>query len=108
MSAPVLRRYQEACISALRGSYATGHRAPLFALPTGGGKTVIFAHIVQGANRKQRRALVAVHRRELILQAAAKLDWAGVPHGIIAAGFPPTDPRSPHALHRARHTRQWR
>lgn len=89
MSAPVLRRYQEACISALRGSYATGYRAPLLVLPTGGGKTVIFAHIVEGANRKQRRALVVVHRRELIRQASAKLDWAGVPHGIIAAGFPP-------------------
>lgn len=84
----ILRPYQTACIDKLRASYATGHHAPLFALPTGAGKTVVFSHIVQGASRKQRRALVAVHRRELIRQASAKLDWAGAPHGIIAAGFP--------------------
>jgi hypothetical protein len=27
------------------------------------------------------------HRRELVHQAAAKLSWAGVPHGIIGAGL---------------------
>jgi DNA repair protein RadD len=30
-----------------------------------------------------------VHRRELIRQASDKLDWAGVPHRIIASGFMP-------------------
>lgn len=34
-------------------------------------------------------ALVLVHRRELIHQTAAKLELAGVPHGIIAAEFAP-------------------
>jgi superfamily II DNA or RNA helicase len=64
-----LRRYQQEDIGRLAGSYAAGHRAPLYVLPTAAGKTVVFAHLVNGANRKRRRTLVAVHRRELIRQA---------------------------------------
>jgi superfamily II DNA or RNA helicase len=58
-------------------------------MPTGAGKTVVFSVIVHGASRKQRRTLIAVHRRELIRQASGKLQWAGVSHGIIAASFLP-------------------
>jgi hypothetical protein len=36
----ILRLYQED-VTALRGSYARGQRAPLLALPTAGGKTII-------------------------------------------------------------------
>ena len=56
-------------------------------LPTGGGKTIVFAHVIDGAARKGRRVGVLVHRRELVRQAADKLAWAGVPHGIVAAGL---------------------
>jgi DNA repair protein RadD len=84
-----LRSYQSACVDALRQSYAAGHRAPLLALPTGGGKTIIFADITSSASAKSKRVLVVVHRRELLKQASDKLSWAGVPHGIIAAGFEP-------------------
>jgi superfamily II DNA or RNA helicase len=81
------RGYQTRLIERTRGSYATGHRAPLAVAPTGSGKTIIIAAIAAGANRKRRRTLVVEHRRELIRQACAKLAWAGVPHGVIAAGF---------------------
>lgn len=84
-----LRWYQIEAIDALRASFATRHRAPLLQLPTGGGKTIIFSHVTAGAAAKQRRVLVVAHRRELLRQASAKLADAGVPHGIIAAGFPP-------------------
>jgi DNA repair protein RadD len=83
-----LRPYQEVCVAELRGAFAAGLRAPILQLPTGGGKTIIFAEVTRGARAKGRRVLVLVHRRELIRQAAAKLEWAGVPHGIIAGGFP--------------------
>ena len=85
-----LRDYQERAIDDLRRSYATGHRAPLLALPTAAGKTVIFAEITRRAVLKNTTALVAVHRRELVRQASAKLTDAGVAHGIIAAGTEPT------------------
>ena len=82
-----LRPYQTDCVAALRASYASGHRAPLLALPTAGGKTIIFAAITAGAVAKGRRVLVVAHRRELIRQASVKLTDAGAPHGIICAGF---------------------
>jgi hypothetical protein len=58
-----LRPYQELCVADLRASYASGHRAPLLQLPTGGGKTIVFAAIVHCAHGKQKRTLVVAHRR---------------------------------------------
>jgi len=55
------------------------------------GKTVVFSAITHGAVERGRRVLILVHRRELITQASSKLAGAGVPHGIIAAGFPASD-----------------
>ena len=87
ISRPILRPYQEKCVESLRASYAAGHRAPLLQLATGGGKTLIFTEVTRGARAKGHRVLIVVHRRELLKQAIAKLTWAGVQHGIIAAGF---------------------
>lgn len=90
MSTPLLLRpYQSATVDELRRAYAAGYWAPLLQLPTGGGKTIVFAEIIRSAQNKGRRVLVLVHRRELIRQACAKLDWAGVRYGVIAPGFPP-------------------
>jgi DNA repair protein RadD len=85
----MLRDYQKRCVGELRHSYATGHRAPILVLPTGGGKTVIFVAIAGSATSKGRRVLIVVHRRELLNQAVAKLADAGVSCGIIAAGVKP-------------------
>jgi DNA repair protein RadD len=86
-SPPTLRRYQQGIIAAVRRSYTDGKRAPLAALATAAGKTVIFAAMIADERRAGRSSLVAVHRRELVIQASEKLYWAGVPHGIIAAGL---------------------
>jgi DNA repair protein RadD len=90
-SSLTLRDYQARAINDLRTAYRSGVRAPLLVLPTGGGKTVVFAAITAGAVERGRRVLILVHRRELIRQASAKLTWAGVQHGVIAAGFEPSD-----------------
>jgi len=83
-----LRGYQKEAVEALRASYRAKKRAPLLQLPTGAGKTIIFAHVVKGAMQRRNSVLVLVHKRELVAQTSAKLDWAEVPHGIIAAGYP--------------------
>ena len=88
-----LRGYQERAIDALRSAFQSGARAPLLCLPTGGGKTVILATIAAQAAARNRHVLILVHRRELIHQTANKLAWAGLDHGIIAAGHPATDAR---------------
>jgi superfamily II DNA or RNA helicase len=83
-----LRDYQQQAISDLRSAMQQGARAPLLCLPTGGGKTIILASIAAQAAAKGRQVLILVHRRELIHQTASKLQWAGLDHGIIAAGHP--------------------
>lgn len=86
----ILRPYQSEIIAKIKHAYASGAKAPLLVLPTGGGKTVIFAHICRTLLASGKRALVLVHRRELIKQASDKLAAIGVQHGIIAPGYTTT------------------
>jgi DNA repair protein RadD len=86
-----LRSYQQRAIDDLRNAYRFGYRAPLLCLPTGGGKTCVFAAIAKQAADRGRRVLILVHRRELIKQASSKLQWIGVHHGLIAAGIEPSE-----------------
>jgi len=78
MSAPRLRDYQVEIIDQVE---KLDH--PLIPLPTGGGKTVIAAAIIQTAIERGQRVLFVVHRRELVLQASEKLLANGVDHGIL-------------------------
>jgi DNA repair protein RadD len=77
-----LRPYQQHLVTEIRGQYQLGRRSVLAVLPTGGGKTVCFAHIAQAASIKGNRVLILVHRAELLDQASRAMP---VPHGIIAA-----------------------
>lgn len=62
-----LRGYQQDTIDKAHAAWASGLRRIAVVIPTGGGKTVIFAHMaVKGT-------LVLVHRDELINQAVDKL-----------------------------------
>ena len=61
-------------------------------LPTGGGKTVIFARLIASAVEKGNSAVVVAPRIELLTQAKEKLLDAGVPRvGIIGGGHPRTN-----------------
>ncbi|MFN7974031.1 MAG: DEAD/DEAH box helicase [Acidobacteriota bacterium] len=71
MSAIALRPYQRECLETLRNRYLAGKRRLLVALPTGTGKTVIFAQF-PGYFGMKRRLLVLAHREELLDQAAHK------------------------------------
>lgn len=67
-----LRAYQKEAIEAVRERYQAGVQRPLVALPTGSGKTVVLAHLIRrrsGAGR----ALIIVHRDELLTQSVDKL-----------------------------------
>jgi superfamily II DNA or RNA helicase len=77
-----LRPYQSQLITDIRLQYQLGRKAVVAVLPTGGGKTVCFAHIAQAASVKGNRVLVLVHRQELLDQASRSLP---VPHGRIQA-----------------------
>lgn len=76
-----LRPYQRECIHALIAAYKAGRRRLLVSLPTGTGKTVVFAHLPR-ALRMKKRMLILAHREELIVQAVDKLRAAD-PHLTI-------------------------
>ena len=65
-----LRPYQAQALEAIGAAHARGVTRPLVVLPTGGGKTVVFSHLV---TQRPGRSLILAHRDELISQAAAKL-----------------------------------
>jgi superfamily II DNA or RNA helicase len=64
------RPYQREAVEAIVAAEAQGCRRQLVALPTGTGKTVVFALLLQ---QRDGRALVLAHRDELIHQAVDKL-----------------------------------
>ena len=85
-----LRSYQIKAIENLRYSFNTkGKKSPLLVMPTGAGKTVVFAAISKAISQNEKNVLILVHRRELIDQASKKLKAIGVKHGIIAAKYKP-------------------
>jgi DNA repair protein RadD len=82
----VLRPYQIDMIRSVVAAYSEGRRRILAQLPTGGGKTVIFASLTKAFADDGRRVLILAHRRELVAQAHDKLFAVGVDAGIIQAG----------------------
>src|SRR5437867_5804898 len=78
------RPYQHEAVAALLAAAARGVQRPLLVLPTGTGKTLIFALLVQ---RRGGRALILAHRDELIQQAVDKLHLVDptMPLGVVQA-----------------------
>lgn len=66
-----LRNYQTEALARVKDAYKSGKRRVLVSLPTGTGKTVVFAHFPR-ALRMKKRLLVLAHREELLLQAEQK------------------------------------
>jgi len=78
------RPYQYEAVAALLAAAARGVQRPLLVLPTGTGKTIVFALLVQ---RRGGRSLILAHRDELIQQAVAKLHLVDptLPLGVVQA-----------------------
>lgn len=68
-----LRPYQEAARQAIHGEWDQGRKRTLLVLPTGTGKTVVFAAVAEDQVRRGERVLVLAHRGELLEQAADKI-----------------------------------
>lgn len=74
----------------MRRGYAAGASRLCYTLPTGGGKTVVFAFVVSSATQRGKRVLILGHRQEIVDQISSALTDMGVSHGIIAPGYPAT------------------
>lgn len=68
-----LRPYQEEARKAVWKEWNTGRAKTLLVLPTGCGKTVVFASVAEDAVKKGNRVLILAHRGELLEQAADKI-----------------------------------
>ena len=68
-----LRPYQEEARRCIEDEWIKGRNRTLLVLPTGCGKTIVFAKIVEDMTRKGKRVLILAHRGELLDQAADKI-----------------------------------
>ena len=73
MGAMALRPYQQEALTEIFKKWDEGQRKLLLVLPTGCGKTIVFAKAIEQLVRGGKRVLVLAHRAELLTQAADKL-----------------------------------
>lgn len=87
ISAPFveLRDYQQMAIKAIGQAEGKGNRRQVIVLPTGAGKTIVFASLIA---ERSVRSLVLAHREELVEQAVDKIRVVipGAPVGVVQAG----------------------
>ena len=76
MSPVRLRPYQQEAREAIAREWDEGRRKTLLVLPTGTGKTIVFAMVAKDAVDAGGRVLVLAHRGELLQQAADKIGAA--------------------------------
>ena len=68
-----LRPYQKEAKNAVFEEWNGGRRKTLLVLPTGCGKTIVFAKIAEECVRRGERVLILAHRGELLEQASDKI-----------------------------------
>jgi superfamily II DNA or RNA helicase len=71
-----LRPYQQEAVDAVLREWEGGVKRTLAVLPTGTGKTILFAKLLEEMVRRGSRALIIAHRGELLDQAADKIQMA--------------------------------
>ena len=91
-----LRDYQETAIEQLKKALLEGARRPVVQAPTGAGKTVIAAAIVNMARQKDRRVLFCVPALSLIDQTIERFRANSIfDVGVIQGQHELTDGRQP-------------
>lgn len=71
-----LRPYQSEAKTAIFEEWDKGVKRTLLVLPTGCGKTIVFAKVTEDCVRRGNRVLILAHRGELLEQAADKIGKA--------------------------------
>lgn len=81
-----LRPYQRLSIERLREGRVEGHMKQILVAPTGSGKTLTSAALMDEARLVGSKTAFVVDRRNLVHQASDALKDEGIPHGVIMAG----------------------
>lgn len=63
-----LRPYQEEAKAAVLDEWSKGRNRTLLVLPTGTGKTIVFASIIENQVRKGQRVLILAHRGSCLIR----------------------------------------
>ena len=71
-----LRPYQQEAKAAIFNEWDNGNKKTLLVLPTGTGKTIVFAKVTEDCVRNGNRVLIVAHRAELLDQASDKINKA--------------------------------
>lgn len=88
-----LRPHQDKAMDLLRQSLGKGHKRVVLQAPTGFGKTLVAAKIIQGALNKGNRAIFTAPAISLIDQSVAAFEAEGIfDIGVMQADHPRTDP----------------
>lgn len=73
MAVMKLRPYQKEAMESIFNEWDTGVKRTLLVLPTGCGKTIVFAKVAEECVKEGDRVLILAHRGELLDQAADKI-----------------------------------
>jgi DNA repair protein RadD len=91
-----LHDHQRLAEAQLRESLRSGHRRPIIQSPTGSGKTVLAAAIVEKALAKGKRVIFTVPKLSLIDQTVERFNEEGIKAiGVIQGYHPGTDGTQP-------------
>jgi superfamily II DNA or RNA helicase len=78
MSLRPLRPHQEQALAMLRASLGAGRKRPMLMMPTGGGKTLLAAHMIRRALDKGKRVAFTVPAINLIGQTVSAFEAEGI------------------------------
>ncbi|MHB1952163.1 MAG: DEAD/DEAH box helicase family protein [Sulfobacillus sp.] len=90
-----LRPYQAKAIESIRQAVREGHKRIVLQIPTGGGKTLIAAHLITSSIDKDKRSLFTCPRKTLVNQTLKHFEREGIRDiGVIQAKHERTDWRA--------------
>ena len=78
-----LRDYQTQVVDDIRQGMRDGHRRQIISLPTGGGKTVMAAHLLRETLEHGRRGMFVCDRLALVDQTSRVLRQYGLRHAVV-------------------------
>lgn len=92
MSLLKLRDYQERAMTLMRKAARDGKKKIMLFMATGGGKGVIYLHLVRNSLKNKKKVLLIMRRRQLVLQTQRRFTESGITSSIIMASEKGFDP----------------
>lgn len=78
-----LRWYQDKAMTLMRQAFADGHRKIMLWLATGGGKSILFITVISNFLKNNKKVILVMRRRQLVLQAHEHFKKHGADSSVI-------------------------